>query len=438
MNGVELKRGNGLVFRARLALSAAIVILSWLLVACAPEPLRLPHLSVVGPWSGGEREAFMKVIDAFSAKTSVPVSYESIRNEMGAALRTRIAAGGAPDIALMPRPGEVAELARAGNLVDLSRYVSDAELAQSFGPSYIELGQVDGKQVGILFKANSKSIVWFRPTSLEQLGAPVPRTLDDLFTVAERYKAAGKVPFSVGGKDAWVLTDYQENLLARLVDSATYYDLYLTHKVSWTSPQVKQSLVLFTRFFQPGYQLGGITDVVQTSLEDSIGQVFGAYPTAEMIFEGGFVGVIALSDVNRNLQPGKDIDFFPFPRVDDRFGDPIVGGGDTAVVFRDSPESREFVRFLISPDAANLLAASNTISPNRQLDPTRFPSPLARKEYEQLVSGSRFVFDGSDLAPSALGGDFLFTELLKLIQNPNDVDRIAQELEDFAQGAYKK
>src|SRR5512147_1654523 len=121
MRGVELKRGKRPVFHIRLALPAAIAILSLWLAACAPEPPRLPHLSIIGPWSGGEREAFMTVIDAFSAKTSIPVSYESIRNEMGAALRTRIAAGGAPDVALMPRPGDVAELARAGNLVDLRR-----------------------------------------------------------------------------------------------------------------------------------------------------------------------------------------------------------------------------------------------------------------------------------------------------------------------------
>lgn len=423
-------------WRARLALG--FILLSLWLVACAPTPARLPHLSIIGPWVGGEREAFMTVIDAFTAKTKIPVSYESVRNEMGAALRTRIADGRAPDIAIMPRPGEVAELARAGNLVDLSKYVSDAELAQSFGPSFIDLGKVNGKQVGIFFKANSKSTLWFKPRSLQQLGATAPKTLNDLFALSDHYKMSGQVPFAVGGKDGWVLTDYQENLLARLVDSKTYYDLYLTHKVPWTRSEVKQSLALFTRFFEPGDQAGGVPDVLQTSFEDSIGQVYGPHPTAEMIFEGGFVGLIALTDVNKELQPGRDIDFCLFPQVDARFGDPIVGGGDTAVVFRDSPESRDFIRFLISEDAANLLASANTISPNKRLDPLRFTNPLTRKEYEQIVNASRFVFDGSDLAPSALGGDFLFLELQKLIQNPAEVDRIAQELEDFAKTVYKE
>src|SRR5512142_1362507 len=100
----------------KLPRTVFVVLTVWL-AACAPGPAAIPHLSVIGPWVGGEREAFMTVIDAFTAKTNISVSYESVQNEMGASLRTRIAAGRAPDIALEPRPGEVTEFARAGNLV---------------------------------------------------------------------------------------------------------------------------------------------------------------------------------------------------------------------------------------------------------------------------------------------------------------------------------
>jgi hypothetical protein len=47
-----------------------------------------------------------------------------------------------------------------------------------------------------------------------------------------------------------------------------------------------------------------------------------------------------------------------------------------------------------------------------------------------------FLYVGSDLAPSALGGDFEFTALQDLVTHPNDVDRIAQQLENFAKTAY--
>lgn len=69
---------------------------------------------------------------------------------------------------------------------------------------------------------------------------------------------------------------------------------------------------------------------------------------------------------------------------------------------------------------------------------TRLPLDawLARKEYQQLATAATFVFDGSDLAPSALGGDYLFGALQKIIQNPTDIGKVAQDLENFARSAY--
>ncbi len=419
-----------------LSAVAGLFLLGVAALACAPAQPASPHLTVVGPWSGAEREAFLSVVDVFTAQTKIPVQYESIHDEMGAILRTRLAAGDPPNIALNPRPGEVAEFARSGNLVDLGTFISNDELTRAFGQTFINLGKVDGKQVGIFFKANSKSTFWYKPASFKQLSVEPPQTLNDLFAIAEKYKGSGKVPFAAGGKDGWVLTDYQENLFARMVDSRTYYDLYVTHKVPWTDDRVKQSLALFARFFETGNEPGGGPGVLSTTFTDSVAQVFSPDARAEMIFEGGFVGVIATMDVNRSLKPGEDIDFFTFPQVDPQYGTPVVGGGDTAIMFKDTPEARAFMRFLISKEAADVLASANTISPNLQLDPNKFPSPLARKEYQQLATAATFVFDGSDLAPSALGGDYLFGALRKIIQNPTEIDKVAQDLENFARSAY--
>ncbi|MGE5263909.1 MAG: ABC transporter substrate-binding protein [Acidobacteriota bacterium] len=411
--------------------------------ATPPPPKPVPtgpgtkSITVAATWGGGERDAFLQVLDAFTAKTQIQVNYESMRTDMGAILRTRVAGGNPPDIALEPRPGEIAEFARAGNLIDLSKFITNDDLQKAFGQAYIDLGKVDGKQIGILFKANSKSTFWYKPASFKALGVNPPKTLDELWAIADKYKAAGKVPFAVGAKDGWTLTDYFENLYARSATPQMYNDLHVTHKVAWTDPTVKKALTLFTKFFQPGYNPGGTQGVLGTQFVDSIGQVFGTNPTAEMYYEGGFVGVIATTDVNKNLKPGTDLDFFMFPQGDPQYDDPVVGGGDTAVMFKDTPEGRQFMQYLLSKEAAEVFAATNTISPNKQIDPAKFPSILARNEYQQLANAKVFLFDGSDLAPSSLGGDYEFTALQKLVQNPNNVDQIATDLENFAKNAYK-
>lgn len=399
----------------------------------------MKSITVIANWTGGEREAFQTVLDAFSAKTGIQVAYESARDNLEPVVRTRVAGGNPPDIAMEPRPGALAEFARAGNLIQLDasgkEVIKPSDLTAAFGQSYIDLGKVDGKLYGVVFKADSKSTFWYKPASFQALGVTPPKTLDDLFAIADKYKAAGKVPFAVGGKDGWVLTDYFENLYMRVASPQMYNDLHLTHKVAWTDPTVKKALTQFVRFFQPGYNPGGVQGVLGTGFTDSIAQVFGPNPTAEMFYEGGFVGTIATTTFT-NLKPGTDLDFFQFPQVDPTYGDPVEGGGDFAIMFKDTPEGRMFMQYLVSADAANVFASTNSISPNKLTDTKKFTSPLRAKEFQLLANAKTFLFDGSDMAPSSLGGDFEFTELQKLVQNPNNIDQIATELENFAKTAY--
>ncbi len=393
-------------------------------------------INVAATWGGSERDAFLAVIDAFTAKTGIQVNYESMRNNMGAILRTRVASGNAPDIALEPRPGEVAEFARAGNLVDLS-FMKD-DLAKAFNQGYLDVGNVDGKQVGFVWKANSKSTFWYRAADFKTNGWTMPKNLTEFTALADKIVKAGKVPLATDGSSAsaWVLSDYLENTAIRRMTAQQYNDLYVSHKLAWTDPKAKQALTDFALFFKPGYQLNGAQGVLAGAFPNMIAQVFGPTPKAVMLYEGGFVSVL-VQDVNKNIKPIDEMDFSIFPQGDPQFGDPVMGGGDVAIMFKDTPEARQFLQYIISADAANVFAATNTISPNKLLDTKKFTNPLALKEYQQLAAAKTFVFDGSDLAPSAFGGDHLFTELQKLVQNPGSVDQIATELENFAKNDYK-
>jgi hypothetical protein len=72
---------------------------------------------------------------------------------------------------------------------------------------------------------------------------------------------------------------------------------------------------------------GGTEGALGTAFVDGIGRVFGKNADAEMYMEGGFVGGIALGEVNPDLKPGTDIAFFPFPTINEQHGSPLVGGG---------------------------------------------------------------------------------------------------------------
>jgi alpha-glucoside transport system substrate-binding protein len=398
-------------------------------------------ITVIANWGGGERDAFQKVIDAFTAKTGIPVNYEQSRN-LEALVRTRVAGGNPPDIAFEPRPGALSEFAKAGNLIPLDEPVGKEILDPkavdaAIGKSFQDLGRVNGTLYGYLFKADSKSTIWYKPASLQAIGGTVPKTWDELIALANKYKAAGKIPFGSGGKDGWVLTDWYENILARVATPAVYNNLHVTHKAAWTDPGPKKALSTMAALFgTPGYFPGGGQGIVGTAFTEGIAQAFGKTATAEMFYEGGFVGVIIGTDVNKDLKPGTDYDFFTFPSIDPAYGTPLTGGGDLAIMFKDSPEGRTFMQYIITKEAADIYAATGSGTPSKLVDSSKIANPIAKKLHEQIAAATVFLFDGSDLAPSALGGDFEFTALQDLVTHPNDVDRIATQLENFAKTAY--
>ena len=154
------------------------------------------------------------------------------------------------------------------------------------------------------------------------------------------------------------------------------------------------------------YVAGGIDTALGISFVDGIGRVFSKKPVANMYMEGGFVGGIALGEVNPDLKPGEDIDFFPWPTIDEANGNPLVGGGDVASAFVNNEDNKKLIEFLSTPEAGRIWVSTGAIaSPNKGVADDAYPNDLVAKEAEQLKNAESFLFDGSDLLPGTLGQD---------------------------------
>ena len=80
-------------------------------------------VSIVAVWSGGtdpksEEFAFRSVLKPFTDATGVSINYTSTR-DINAVLTTGVASGNLPDVAGLPGPGKVIELANQGVLKPL-------------------------------------------------------------------------------------------------------------------------------------------------------------------------------------------------------------------------------------------------------------------------------------------------------------------------------
>lgn len=384
---------------------SALLVVGSLLAACnSSEPLdrnrlRGTTLVVLGSWSGTEQSRFLDVLTGFTAATGARIRYVSANGRyMPDLIDARIARGDPPDLALLPQPGLLRDYAAAGRLVALDTDTRDA-VDEQFAVIWRSLASWHGQQYGVWFKAANKSLIWYDVGTFERAGVVPPDTLPRLVQVAGALRRQGIAPFAVGGFDGWTLTDWFENLYLRLAGPARYDDL-TRHRIPWTDPSVPRALALMGRLLAPRNILGGPAHALRTSFADSVTQAFGPPARAAMTAEGDFVaGFLA-----PRTRIGADVDVFAFPGG--YAGLPVVvGGGDVAVQMSGEPAATELLRYLASPQAAQVWAAKGGyISPNLDVDLSVYPDALSRAVARQVIeAGSRFRFDLSDMQPAAFG-----------------------------------
>jgi alpha-glucoside transport system substrate-binding protein len=395
-------------------------------------------VTVFSLWGGSEQEAFQKVLDQFTKDTGIQTKYESVRDFLPV-IRTRLASGNPPEVGIIPRPGVVAELARDESLIALEDLGLDPdEINENYSETWTSLATVDDTVYGVVAKANSKSVIWYKPNSFQENGFEIPTTWDQLLEITEQYNSKGKKPWAVGaqGRDnSWTLTDWFENIYARQAGGDNYTKLF-NGDLPFNDQTVKDALTEMTKVINDKYVAGGIDTALGIGFVDGIGRVFSKNPVAEMYMEGGFVGGIALGDVNPDLKVGEDIDFFQWPTIDEAHGNPLVGGGDVASAFVNDEDVAKLIEYLASPEAGKVWVSTGAIaSPNEGVTSTDYPNELVAKEADQLKEAESFLFDGSDLLPGTLGQDF-GTLLQNVIKTPNNMDSLLDDYQAEAETAF--
>ena len=393
-------------------------------------------ITIFSLWGGSEQEAFQKVLTQFTKDTGIKTKYESARDFLPV-IRTRLAADNPPQMAIIPRPGFVAELAKDDVLISLEDLGLDADkINEQYSDTWTNLTTVDDTVYGVVAKANSKSTVWYKPNSFQQNNFQVPTTWNDLVNITKQYKAKGKTPWAAGAQgdeNSWTLTDWFEQIYARQAGPDKYKQLFETGEVKFNDPSVKAAIDEMVKIVNDQYMAGGIDTVLGISFVDSIGRVFGKNPKAEMLYEGGFVGGIAINQVNPGLKPGTDIDFFKFPSISEQVD--VVGGGDVAAAFVNNEDVAKLMEYLSTPEAGEIWVSTGAIaSPNEAVPESAYPNELVKKEARQLKEAKSFLFDGSDLLPGTLGQNF-GTLLQNIVKNPGDKDKLLDDYQAQAEQA---
>ena len=403
---------------------------------------------VAATWAGEERKRFEQVLGRFAEKSGIDVVFAThdtyVDRDIGETLERLEQQGCAPDVALLPQPGLMAELARNRHLTPLDA-ATTREVSRNYSGAWQELGKVDGVPYGVWFKAANKSIIWYNANAFARAGIDRPPSdWEGLKVTAAKLRAVGIAPFAVAGApdDGWVLTDWLENVYLS-TEGPLQYDRLATGALPWTDATVKGALARQAEIFtREEWLAGGTAGSLALTYEDSIRKVFGnrTAPEAAMVLGGDFVANLLATTESRI---GVDARFFPFPSIG-RYEPIVVGtaarpapgeaGGDVAVLMTPIDAGRRLLRYLASPAAAEpWVSLGGFVSPNRRVHLGHYPDPVTRQAAKELVHAESLRFDLSDLLDPAFGsqpGHGMWKVLRDFLATPSDIDATAQRLED--------
>jgi ABC-type glycerol-3-phosphate transport system substrate-binding protein len=392
-------------------------------------------VTMLAKWTGTELENAEKVMAAFTAETGIDVQLEGVGDNLPTILSTRVEGGNPPDLAQLPQPGLLQDLAERGALQPIDDVVGDA-IDENYAPHWREFGSYNDTLYGLWFKVANKSTVWYDVPAVADAGLEPPETYEEWVTLAGDLKDAGVTPLAVGGADGWVLSDWFENVFLR-VGGAEKYQQLIDHEIPWTDQSVKDTFARMQELIgEEDNVAGGLDGALQTGFQDSVKQVF-AQGEAAMLFEGDFVAGEIINETD--AEPGTGFDFFAFPSIG---GSPpaVVGGGDVVVMLNETDEATRLLEYLATPEAAEIWAAEGGFtSANTAVDVSVYPDDITRRAAQQLLDADEFVFDLSDSVPSGLGataGSGIWGRLQDWMANPSDIDGITARLEEEAQAAY--
>jgi alpha-glucoside transport system substrate-binding protein len=418
----------------------AIVLVA---VACGTSgAANAGSVKVVAVWSGQEQASFMAVLKPFEDSTGIKVQYESTRDE-DAILRTRVAAGNAPDLAAAPSPALLTQFAQQGKVKALNDAVDMNALAATTSSGWIKLGEPlsDGKLYQIFSWAAVKGLVWYDPKNFSSKGYSVPKTWQDLLTLQDSIKASGTPPWCIavasgGAADGWPASDWLKEIVLSQA-GGDVYDKWVAGKQTWTSPEIKGAFQTFGTILGPNDAnvYGGKNTILATQFGDVGTPMFANPPKCYMLNQASFITTFFTSAVP-SLQAGTDFTFFPLPDINTSFSGAHVVAGDSWSMFNDTPQARQLIKYLTTAPAQDIwVKRGGKLAVNKQVSLDDYPDPLSKLSAQILVNTQIAKYDATDNMPTDMR-NAAWKGLLKFISNQGNLDSILADLDKTQKTAY--
>ncbi|WP_327681195.1 ABC transporter substrate-binding protein [Kitasatospora sp. NBC_00458] len=369
----------------------------------------------------------------FGSCTGIRISYEG-SNDFESQLPVRVSGGNAPDFAIIPQPGLLAQMVKSGKVAKPPQRTVDNQAKWS--PVWKTYGSVNGTFYAAPMSANMKSLVWYSPKAFKQAGYEVPKTWADLMALSDRIaKAGGGKPWcggiGSGTATGWPATDWLEEVVLGSYGGEVY-DQWVKHQVKFSDPKITAAMKTVADWMQnPAWVNGGYGDVksiATTTFQDAGAPILTG--KCFMLQQASFYK----AQWPKETKIGEDGDIFAFqlPAVDPSVPSPVEGGGEFLTAFASRPEVQAVQNYLSSAEWASsrVRTATGWVSANQGVDKSLYTDPIDRLSAAALTDpAATFRFDGSDLMPAAVGAGQEWKSLTAWFAEGQSIQKTAADID---------
>ncbi|MBP2362955.1 xylobiose transport system substrate-binding protein [Streptomyces clavifer] len=372
-------------------------------------------------------------VDSFNKTSDVKVKLVSVPGtDYVNKLRSSMGSPSAPDIFFNWGGGSIKPYVDSKDLVDLTSTVkNDATLKDGFLPSIMTAGSLDGKIYGVPMRGMQPVMLFYNKSLFAEHKLQVPKTWEDLQKAITTFKAAGIIPFALGGADKWPELMWMEYLLDRIGGPEVFRKIQNGDTDGWGDPAVLKTAQTVKEL---------IDDGAFGKNFNSVDYGNGGAPT---LLNKGKAAMHLMGSWEYSTQLGKapefaekDLGWTAFPTVAGGVGDPanVVGNPtnywsvnartkhkDTAIAFLKTMASKTYAQAVVdngdiptTSNAASLLSSS--------------PNPeFANAQYQMVQEAPSFTLSW-DQALEAQYATPMLTEISKLFAGTTTPEKFVEAM----------
>ncbi|HEY4752788.1 MAG TPA: ABC transporter substrate-binding protein [Candidatus Limnocylindrales bacterium] len=390
--------------------------------ACAPYSAYAGHsgstVTMFGSILSPESDSLNSSWADFSKCTGITIQYTG-SNTFESDLPVKVNGGNAPNLAIIPQPGLLAQMVATGAVK--APPAGTVANEANWNDAWKSYGSVNGTFYAAPMSANMKSMVWYSPKYFADNGFKVPTTWADLMSLSDQIaaKMTGTSKPWCGGigsgtASGWPATDWLEEVVLGTYGGQVYDD-WISHKVKFSDPQIQTAMTTVANWMQnPKWVNGGVGDVksIATTTFQNAGLPILKNECA-MLQQASFYE--AQWPKGTKVAADGDVFAFKLPPVDPSISNPVEGGGEFVTAFSSDPAVQAVQNYLSSPEWADsrIKVAPGWVSANEKVDQTLYTDPIDQLSAKYLADPTAtFRFDASDAMPAAVGSGAEWTEMV--------------------------